>query len=264
MNLRGAGAGFGLARGIYHAGRTGDLRVVAEWIAKGAKGSPVGLVGLSLGGNLVLKLAAEASDVALPGLDCVVAANPPLDLSACCRHLREPANRLYDANFVRVLRTQVERLHEWFPGLGPVDWAEIDSLYAFDDRYTAPRNGYEGAEAYYAASSAGPLLGRIRVEGLVVHAADDPFIPLPTVESAPFPANLRLEVVSAGGHLGYISRDHWAGDRRWLDARLVHWLMRRWAGATNRTGGLPDRTYSVVSSRLEGDATAHDQPLRHE
>ena len=34
MNLRGAGAGFGSARGVYHAGRTGDVRQVAEWMAR--------------------------------------------------------------------------------------------------------------------------------------------------------------------------------------------------------------------------------------
>ena len=71
MNLRGAGDGFGLSRGIYHAGRTGDVRAVAEWLASAAPGSPIALVGFSLGGNLVLKLAAEASEEPLEGFDCV-------------------------------------------------------------------------------------------------------------------------------------------------------------------------------------------------
>src|SRR3954454_22616793 len=95
MNLRGAGAGFGVARGIYHAGRTEDLRLVARWMARRAPGSPIALVGFSLGGNLVLKLAAEASRRPLEGLDCVLAANPPLDLAGCCRHIRQSENRVY-------------------------------------------------------------------------------------------------------------------------------------------------------------------------
>lgn len=264
MNLRGAGAGFGLARGIYHAGRTGDLRAAAAWIAATAPGSPIGLVGLSLGANLVLKLAAEAAGDPLAGLDCVVAANPPLDLSACCRHIREPRNRLYDRNFVRVLRAQVSRLHARFPQLPAPALDGVESLYDFDDRYTAPRNGFAGAEAYYAASSAGPWLGRITIDGLVVHAADDPFIPLGAFTSARFPRNLRTELVPAGGHLGYISRDRWAGDRRWLDARLTHWLIARWREVLGLTSGLRRASDLVVSSRTEGDAIPHVQHLRHE
>src|SRR5262249_1388931 len=104
MNLRGAGAGFGGAPGIYHPRPTHDLRRVAEWMARRAPGSPLGLVGFSLGGNLVLKLAAEASKRPLDGLDAVVAANPPVDLGACCRHMQRPENRLYDRHFVRMLR----------------------------------------------------------------------------------------------------------------------------------------------------------------
>ena len=83
VNLRGAGAGFGLARQIYHAGRSDDLREVVRWLDHRDPGSRIGLIGFSLGANLVLKLAAEASTMPLPGLDCVLAANPPIDLAAC-------------------------------------------------------------------------------------------------------------------------------------------------------------------------------------
>src|SRR5262249_42572677 len=81
MDLRGAGSGFGVARGVYHSGLTEDLRAVAAWMAGRMPGSPLALVGFSLGANLVLKLAAEAADEPLAGLDCVLAANPPLDLA---------------------------------------------------------------------------------------------------------------------------------------------------------------------------------------
>ena len=67
INLRGAGSGFGLARGIYHAGRSDDLRAVVTWLERRVNGSPIALVGFSLGGNLVLKLAAEAAETAVPG-----------------------------------------------------------------------------------------------------------------------------------------------------------------------------------------------------
>src|SRR5262249_9631838 len=149
-----------------------------EWLSRRAPGSPLALVGFSLGGNLVLKLATEAADTPLDGLDCVVAANPPIDLAACCRYLQARENRICDRNFVRLLRGEVARLHALFPELGRVDLTQVPTLYEFDDVYTAPRNGFAGADDYYARSSAAPGIPRIQVPGLVVHAADDPFIPV--------------------------------------------------------------------------------------
>ncbi len=231
MNLRGAGDGFGLARGIYHAGRTEDVRQVAQWLASEAPGSPIALVGFSLGGNLVLKLAAEAADEPLAGLDCVLAANAPLDLAACSGLMRSRSRRIYDKGFVKNLRFQVKRLHAKFPDLGPADLDGVRSVYDFDDCYTAPRHGFAGADDYYARSSAGPLLSKIRVPGLVVHAEDDPFIPVESYRGLEFPVALALELNPYGGHLGYISRTSWGGDRRWLDSRLSCWLADHWQTA---------------------------------
>jgi len=228
MNLRGAGSGFGLAKGTYHAGRTDDLRRVVEWMTARCPGSPVALVGFSLGANLVLKLAAEASVTPLAGLDCVLAANPPIDLAECCRHIRRPVNRVYDRNFVKQLRADVVRLHNVFPELGPVELPKSLSLLEFDNLYTAPRNGFAGAEDYYSRSSSAPLIPRITVPGLVVHAEDDPFIPSVPFRRVAFPPRLALEMISGGGHLGYLSHKPWMGDRRWLDGRLTAWLAAHW------------------------------------
>ena len=227
MNLRGAGSGFGAARSYYHSGKTDDLRRVAGWTARRAPGSPIALVGFSLGANLVLKLAGEAADDPLPQLDAVVAANPPVDLEACCRAIQDPRNRLYDRNFVRLLRGEVGRLHARFPDLGPVDLASARTLLAFDEAYTAPRNGFRDARDYYQQCSAARWVGRIQVPGLVIHAADDPFIPAEAFDSVPFPAHLTFEMVPHGGHLGFWSHRPWDGSRRWLDARIVRWLQSR-------------------------------------
>ncbi len=229
MNLRGAGAGFGLARGTYHAGRTSDVRAVADWVTRRAEGSPLALVGFSLGANLVLKLAAESGEQPLVGLDCVLAANPPIDLAACCRQIQRPGNRVYDRNFVRQLGSEIARLHTVFPDLGPVNFPKSMTLFDFDDRYTAPRNGFSGAADYYASSSAEAFIPRIGVPGLVIHAEDDPFIPAEPFQRVTFPSRLALELIPGGGHLGYVSQKPWMGDRRWLDSRFETWLAARWA-----------------------------------
>src|SRR5262249_38328863 len=88
------------------------------------------------------------------------------------------------------------------------------------------------ADDYYARSSSLPLIPRIEHPGLVVHAADDPFIPLRPFQLASFPPNLAFELTVRGGHLGYLSRSPWQGGRRWLDARLASWLAGRWGIST--------------------------------
>jgi predicted alpha/beta-fold hydrolase len=228
VNLRGAGQGFGLARGIYHAGRSDDLRRAVTWLERRAPGSPIALVGFSLGANLVLKLAAEAAIDPIPGLDCVLAANPPIDLAACADRIRQPENRLYDWKFVRWLRAMVRRLHRRFPELGPARLEGVRTLYDFDHRYTAPRNGFGTAGEYYARCSLLTSLARIERPGLIVHSMDDPFIPYEPFLHVERPDNLALELIRGGGHLGYLSRTRWQGDRRWLDARATAWLAARW------------------------------------
>lgn len=228
MNLRGAGEGFGMARRIYHAGRSDDVRAVVGWLADRVRGAPIAVAGFSLGASLALKLAAEAVERPVAGLDCILAANPPIDLLACARRMQEPVNFAYDRNFVRWLRREVVKLHRRYPDLGAADLQGVRSVYTFDDLYTAPRNGFYSADDYYQRSSAGPLAPRIELSGLVVHAADDPFIPVEAFRSVTFPTNVDFELWAHGGHLGYISSAPWRGDRRWLEARLADWLGRRW------------------------------------
>jgi predicted alpha/beta-fold hydrolase len=243
MNLRGSGRGFGLARGIYHAGRSDDLRAVVAWIRSRDRCSPIAAVGFSLGAHMALKLAVEAGedpgDLGLGSVrgDCVLAANPPIDLAACARRMRAPENRIYDWNFARWLRGMVRRLHRRFPELGRPRLEGVRTLYAFDDRYTAPRGGFASADDYYRRCSLVGSLDRIVVPGLIVHAMDDPFIPHEPFLQAARPPGLTLELVRHGGHMGYFSRRPWQGDRRWLDARLAAWLRSHWAIVAPRDSG---------------------------
>lgn len=260
MNLRGAGAGFGLARGIYHAGRSEDVREVVAWTARRSPGSPVALIGFSLGAALALKLAAEAADRPVAGLDCVLAANPPIDLALCCRTMGLRRNRLYDRNFVGALRREVARLHAAFPELGLADLRKVRTLFEFDDAYTARRNGFAGADDYYDRCSCGPLIPRIRLPGLVIHSEDDPFIPALAFHSISFPNGLAFELIPSGGHLGYLSRLRWDGDHRWLDARLVAWLSTRWGAQANGRERPGVETEGTTPWNLDGGPKTHVQP----
>jgi predicted alpha/beta-fold hydrolase len=237
VNLRGAGEGFGRARGMYHGGKSDDVRAVVNWLTDRVPGSPIALAGFSLGANLALKLAAEAVDEPVPGLDCFVAANPPIDLALCARTIQRKDNLVYDRNFVRWLKRMVRQQHRVFPELGKPDLSKVKSLYDFDDVYTAPRNGFDSAEDYYARSSTAGRIAQIRLPGLIIHALDDPFIPgEPFLKLCP-PENVTLELIKHGGHLGYVSRRPWLGDHRWLEARIATWLAARWAAPAKKGAG---------------------------
>src|SRR6202022_297996 len=100
------GEGLPLARSIYHAGRSDDIRAALEEIHSWSPASPLLLLGVSLGGALALKMAAEAAERPMPRLTRVAVAAPPIDLPRCAALLALPKNRLYQDNFVRDLTMQ--------------------------------------------------------------------------------------------------------------------------------------------------------------
>jgi predicted alpha/beta-fold hydrolase len=236
------------------------LRRVVVWLHERDAETPIGLVGFSLGANLVLKLAVEAADVPLDGLDCVLAANPPIDLIACAQQMKRPANRLYNWNFVRWLCAMVQRLHTRFPELGRPALRGVKTINDFDDRYTAPRNGFASAEDYYRRCSLVGALARIRIPGLIVHAIDDPFITAEPFLRAIRPPCLSLDLLPHGGHLGYLSRDSWQGDHRWLDARLATWLASHWGPRIpdDGAGESGDRSRTLAMPQTPGHFPAQE------
>jgi predicted alpha/beta-fold hydrolase len=221
LNLRSCGGTEALCRTAYHSGLTCDLGAVARILAAG--GRPVFVVGFSLGGNVALKLAGELGEDACGLIAAVCAVSTPLDLAACVGQLERPRNRLYELRFLRALRRRMRIKHRQFPDAFPLDGlSSVRSVREFDDRFTAPGFGFRNAAEYYETQSAIHFLPSIRVPALLIHAADDPFIPPEVYRSVP-PA---IQVISAdhGGHLGFLSRRR---PRFWLDAVIVDWITAR-------------------------------------
>lgn len=222
LDLRGSGRGFSLARRPYHAGCSADVRAVAAALHHDL--SPLFLIGFSLGGNIVLKLAGEAAREPLPGLARVAALAPPIELDLCSRLISLPRNRFYEKHFLHELVALALRRQRLFPDLPPVNFPRPLSLRLFDDLYTAPRSGFRDAADYYRRASALPLIPDITVPTLIMTARDDPFIPVAPFESLRPSDHILLRVVPAGGHLGFLGRDG-AGGIRWAEQRVVDWLM---------------------------------------
>lgn len=224
VDLRGTGAGLALARNVYHAGRSDDVRAALAEIHRWSPVSPLMMIGLSLGGALVLRLAGEAADRPVPGLARLVALSPPIDLLLCAALLALPRNRIYEINFLRDLLSAARQRQRFFPDLPPFRLPRRRlTMRLFDDLYTAPRGGFANALDYYRKASCAALVPRIQVPTLILTARDDPFIAIEPFEELRVPSNVLLRIVKHGGHLGFLGWDG-RGGIRWGERRIVEWI----------------------------------------
>ena len=225
MDLRGTGAGLPLARGVYHAGRSDDLRAVLAELHARSPASPLLLIGLSLGGALSLRLAGEAAKQPVPGLTRVAAISPPIDLPRCSALLSLPKNRIYEDNFIRDLLFQARQRQRFFPDLPPLSFPRRRlTMQLFDDLYTAPRSGFVDAKHYYRTASCAPLIPHIQLPTLILTARDDPFIAVEPFEELKAPSNVLVRIVQHGGHIGFLGWDGFGGIR-WAERRIVEWIL---------------------------------------
>ncbi len=221
MDLRGCGAGFGLALKPYNAGCSDDVLAVLRAIIGWCPGSPISLFGFSLGGNIVLKLLGETSDQLPPELIRAAAINPPIDLARCTYGLSRWPQRYYDAYFVKQLLQRLRELQQHRSDFVPPTFARTPRrLVEFDDQFTAPRSGYRDADDYYLRCSSEQFIPTIRVPTLILTARNDPLIPIEPFERLALPANVHLHVAEGGGHLGY--RD--SSTMNWLQTQLLRWV----------------------------------------
>lgn len=217
FNLRSCG---GMERFVstgYHSGMTGDLLAFLRQLREAAS-EPLYLVGFSLGGNVVLKLAGELGEQARGWIGGVCGISTPLDLAACSRRLEQPANRIYQRRFVRRLKRRIRRIDPGATGL-----SRVKTVWQFDDRFTAPAFGFRDAAEYYETQSCLRFLDAIRVPTLLIQAKDDPVIPFEVFERPELSRNpvLELRVVEHGGHLGFLSRQP---PRFWPGTVVVEWI----------------------------------------
>lgn len=224
-DLRGAGLGLPLARGSYHAGRSEDLREALGVMHGLSPLSPLLLMGVSLGGNMCLKLAGEAAERPVPGLTRVAALNPPIDLEACVQCILHPRNRLYERRFRRDLVRDALLRQKYFPDLTPLRFPKQLNICQFDDHYTAPRNGFVDALDYYRRSSAFSFVPHSPVPTFILTSRDDPLVNAEPFDRLHVPDHIKVTVMPYGGHVGFVGPDG-AGGIRWAERQIVDWLMR--------------------------------------
>jgi uncharacterized protein len=226
MNQRNCGGTNHLAPTLYHSGRSSDVAAVAHALMERDGISRLALVGFSMGGNLVLKLAGEWGRAAPPQLRAVAAVCPSLDLAASADALHEKSNRVYGYYFLLKLRQRLREKARHFPGQFDVARAKgVKSLRDFDDKITAPYCGFAGAADYYDRAASSNVIQHIVVPTLILHAANDPFIRITPETRAKIACNPNITFLESddGGHCSFLA-DANGYDGRWAERELIEYL----------------------------------------
>ncbi len=226
MNQRNCGGMDAAAPTLYNSSLSGDVAAVARNIVENDGIDRCALLGFSMGGNLVRKLAGEGGHEAPPQFRTVVAGCPAMDLAASADALHEPSNRLYEYYFLMQLFRRFRRKARLFPGDFDVSrLKKISSLREFDDRITAFYCGFAGADDYYARAAASNVVDLIAVPALIIHATNDPFIRLRAETRQRILANPNITFIETGdgGHCAFLAErnGHAQDDGRWAERTSV-------------------------------------------
>jgi len=206
-HFRGCSGSINRAPRAYHSGDHLEVDWILRRMCQNHPG-PVYAVGVSLGGNALLRWAQEHRHAVPTSLRAIAAVCAPLDLAACADALDQGINRqVYTALFLRTMKPRALAKWDQYPGLFDRDaLRQVRSLRAFDELLTAPLHGFQGAADYYARASAKPGLACISLPTLLVSALNDPFVPvscLPSLEEVG--PQVTLWQPACGGHVGFAS-----------------------------------------------------------
>ena len=226
---------------LYHSGETEDLDFVATTLAARDPDAPLLAVGVSLGGNVLLKWLGERSGKT--PVAAAAALSTPYDLSASARHLESPRGRVYVGSFLATLRRKAIDAAGRFPEAAErIDVPRVHrarTFYEFDDAATAPLHGFAGAEDYYRRSSSLYFLPRIVTPTLCVSAEDDPFLRPESLNRARASASTSLDfrVTARGGHIGFVGGTRPWRPEYWAEEFAVEWLASKASGARKKSRG---------------------------
>lgn len=209
--FRGCAGEVNRARRFYHSGETSDLDFALRRIVAELPGVPIGLAGVSLGGNVMLKWLGERTRNDIPtSVRGAVAVSVPFDLARGSRHLSRGFSHVYERFFLRSLIAKARQKLVRHPDLFDAAALErVRTLWEFDDIVTAPVHGFRNALDYYTQSSSIHYLSGVRIPTLLLSAVDDPFLPPDVLDDVRSVARdnpcLEVEFVRRGGHVGFIS-----------------------------------------------------------
>jgi predicted alpha/beta-fold hydrolase len=236
-HFRGCSGELNHAPRAYHSGDHEEVHWILQRL-RGAHAGPLLAVGVSLGGNALMRWAGQAGTQAARLADAVAAVCSPVDLAAGGQAIGRGFNRLvYTTMFLRTMRPKALAKLAQHPGLFDRQaMLAARDLYEFDNVFTAPLHGFRDADDYYARASAKPHLAQVRIPALVLNARNDPFVPaasLPRQDEVG--SHVTLWQPDEGGHVGFPA-GRWPGHVRRMPDAVGRWLLDA-AGSRAGAGG---------------------------
>ena len=227
-HFRGCSGELNLAPRAYHSGDFEEIGWVLRRLRSVHAGRIVA-VGISLGGNALLRWAEEAGETAAQTVQAVCAVSSPIDMAASGRAIGKGFNRqVYTRMFLRTMKSRALRKLAQYPGLfDRTTLLAARDLYAFDDVFTAPLHGFKGTDDYWSRGSAKPHLHHIRIPALVLNARNDPFVPASSLPGAhEVGRHVSLWQPGHGGHVGFPG-GRWPGHLHTLPEAVMGWIKRQ-------------------------------------
>lgn len=206
VHFRGCSGELNRGPRAYHSGDVAEVQWMLERVRRIHAQRPVVAVGVSLGGNALMRWAGSLGPEAARWLDAAVAVSAPLDLTACGEALGRGFNRhVYTRLFLQTMVPKAQAKWQQYPGLFDLDGLRrCRTLYDFDDVFTAPVHGYGNARRYWHEASAKPVLKDIRIPTLIINATNDPFVPASCLpRSSEVSSHVTLWQPAHGGHVGF-------------------------------------------------------------
>lgn len=229
MNVRNCGGTESLCRTLYHSGMSSDINTVVQQLIREEDLCGIALIGFSMGGNQVLKLAGEWGSGEYGGypesVNAVAAVSPAMDLSLSADTLHLFSNRIYEWQFLWSLRRRIKRKLRLFPESLQVNKWWWKSIRDFDDCVTAPHCGFHDAEDYYTHASASRVLDKISIPTLILNSKDDPFIRVRPETRAKLEANpfINYYETRRGGHCAFLASPD-GYDGRWAERQVIRFF----------------------------------------
>ncbi|MFZ9609117.1 MAG: hydrolase [Methylococcales bacterium] len=229
LNFRGCSGELNYSARCYHSGETEDIHFLYQWLREREPETPIGAVGFSLGGNVLLKWLGEQGNQL--SLFAAVAVSVPLVLSICATKLDTGFSKFYRKILLSELKEHVEEKKLHLERLGNFqevkrieklgDISDIESFWQYDDRVVARLHHFKDVHDYYLRSSSRQFLKSIAITTLLIQALDDPFMTeevLPNLDE--LSPTIQLEITQGGGHVGFIGGYIPFKPSYWLDQRI--------------------------------------------
>jgi uncharacterized protein len=205
-HFRGCSGEINRAPRAYHSGDYEEVGWILQRLRAEHPQRRIVVVGVSLGGNALLRWAQEMGAAASGVVSAVAAVCSPVDLMASGLAIGRGFNRqVYTRMFLRSMKPKALARLALHPGLFNRDkLLAARDLYEFDNLFTAPLHGFTDTDDYWSRASAKPHLARLRIPSLVLNALNDRFVP-----ASSLPAQHEVGKYTTlwqprhGGHVGF-------------------------------------------------------------